>query len=100
MDDRMTDTIAQAAEQAGAAIRTATTEFGRNARSRADDSLDDLAQQVARQPLSALLIAAGAGWDVPGAAVRQEECSFLKKRTKKLLLLGLGAWFWRLCRTP
>jgi ElaB/YqjD/DUF883 family membrane-anchored ribosome-binding protein len=69
MEDRAAQTISNAANAAGAAVRDATSQFadtaselGRNARSRADDAIDDIAERVVNQPISAVLIAAGVGF--------------------------------------
>ncbi len=66
MDDRTAQTISNAANEAGAAVRDAASQFadsatqiGRKARSRADDAMDDLAERVVHQPPAAVLVAAG-----------------------------------------
>lgn len=67
-EDRISQTVSDAASHAGAAVRDATSQvrdaasdFGARVRSRADDAVGDLAQRVEDQPISALLMAAGIG---------------------------------------
>ena len=68
LEDRTSQTISDAANMAGAAVRDATRQFrsaasdiGSRVSSRAHDAVGELAHRVEQQPLSALLIAGGVG---------------------------------------
>jgi ElaB/YqjD/DUF883 family membrane-anchored ribosome-binding protein len=67
-EDRATQTVSDAANAAGAAvrgasnqIRDAAADLGARARSNADDAVSELAKRVEQQPLSAVLVAGGVG---------------------------------------
>jgi ElaB/YqjD/DUF883 family membrane-anchored ribosome-binding protein len=68
MQDRAAQTISDAASAAGAAVRDATSQFretasdfGARVSRRADGAVNQLADRVEEQPISALLIAGGVG---------------------------------------
>jgi ElaB/YqjD/DUF883 family membrane-anchored ribosome-binding protein len=67
-EDRVTQTVSDAANAAGAAVRDATSHFrdtasdiGARVSRRADGAVNDLADRVEEQPITALLIAGGVG---------------------------------------
>ena len=66
--DRATQTVSEAANAAGAAVRDATSQFretasdiGARVSRRADGAVNELADRVEEQPITALLIAGGIG---------------------------------------
>ncbi len=68
IEDRATQSVSEAANAAGAAVRGATNQIrdaaadvGARVRSSADDAVSDLAKRVEQQPLSAVLMAGGVG---------------------------------------
>jgi ElaB/YqjD/DUF883 family membrane-anchored ribosome-binding protein len=68
VEDRAAQTISDAASAAGAAVRDATSHFretasdiGARVSRRADGAVNQLADRVEEQPISALLIAGGVG---------------------------------------
>jgi ElaB/YqjD/DUF883 family membrane-anchored ribosome-binding protein len=68
VEDRAAQTVSNAANAAGAAVRDATAQFretasdiGARVSRRADDAVGELARRVEQQPISSILIAGGVG---------------------------------------
>ena len=68
VEDRVAQTVSDAANAAGSAVRDATSNFreaasdiGARASRRAEGAVNELADRVESQPISALLIAGGIG---------------------------------------
>ena len=68
VEDRAAQTVSEAANAAGAAVRDATSQIreaandlGARVRKSADNTVTDLAKRVEQQPLSAVLVAGGVG---------------------------------------
>jgi ElaB/YqjD/DUF883 family membrane-anchored ribosome-binding protein len=67
-EDRAAQTVGEAANAAGAAVRDAraqirdvAADIGARVRKSADETANDLAKRVERQPLSSIVVAAGVG---------------------------------------